>query len=120
MTVVKQISMVVLAIDLACALALSPADAADATAGTLRPVTTRLAAAIAPSPLLAGLKVESPVARFARDIEEEPLYVVRQPEWSHEPPDWVEPHRLVSATAFDEPTHELLAAPAAEPSSLWE
>lgn len=121
MTAVKQVWMLVLMIGVVCGPPTSPVAAAeDLNAAAMTPVAARGGPVVAQQPLLAGLKVGSVAARFGREGEEEPLYVVRPPEWSHEPLDWVEPHRLVSATAFEEPTQELLAVPAPEASSLWE
>lgn len=71
-------------------------------------------------PLLDGLKLESQAARFARDDAAEPVYRITPPDWTDNHPDWLEPHRLVSATAFEELPHQVLVGPPSQPSSFWE
>ncbi|HQU46246.1 MAG TPA: hypothetical protein PK867_25760, partial [Pirellulales bacterium] len=71
-------------------------------------------------PLLAGLPVERLAARFGRTTDEQPFYHVTAPEWTHEQPNWIEPQHLLSATAFEDVPHEVLAAPPPQAASLWE
>lgn len=67
-----------------------------------------------------ALPLPSVAAKFASRPDEPHLYSVAGPEWTHDPPNWLEPNHLVSATAFEELPHEALGPPAPLPSSFWE
>jgi hypothetical protein len=71
-------------------------------------------------PLMADLPIESPAAQFARAKDPERLYEVSMPEWADRQPDWIEPHKMIAATAFEDLPHKALIGPTPPPSSFWE
>lgn len=73
----------------------------------------------APAPTRGPL-ANSLAARFACEVDDEPLYVVTPPRWRPGEVDWLDTHHRVAGEAFDDRLIEAAPLLPGPPSSLWQ
>lgn len=70
-------------------------------------------------PPMQDLTDDSIAARFAREADEEELYLLAPPQWDAAA-DWYQPHRSLAASAFQEIEAEPLKHHIVQPGSFWQ